>query len=80
MSGRKNIKVGEDLFERMKADKGPHKSWPQYFEDQLESTAQDGENSEILEKLDRIEAMTQEATHAAQRVDTQLEAVLEAHE
>jgi len=39
MSDRKNIKVGEDLFERMKADKGPHKSWPQYFEDQLSEDA-----------------------------------------
>jgi len=47
MSDRKNIKVGEDLFERMKADKGPHKSWPQYFEDQL-SEDTDGVDTDAL--------------------------------
>jgi len=62
MTNRKNIKVGEDLFERMKADKGPHKSWPQYFEDQLSEDT----GGVDTERLDRIEAAAREAATAAQ--------------
>ena len=50
---RKNIKVGEDLFERMKADKGPHKSWPQYFEDQLSEDAGGVDAEGFAEVVDR---------------------------
>jgi len=35
MTDRKNIKIDEELFARLKEDKGRHRSWPQYFEDQL---------------------------------------------
>ena len=65
MTNRKNIKVGEDLFERMKADKGPHKSWPQYFEDQLS-----GDSGGVdTERLDRIEAAAREAASSAQSAE-----------
>jgi len=58
---RKNIKVKEDLFERLKADKGPHRSWPQYLEDQLnddgstETQTVDTDTSELMDKLRRLD-------------------------
>ena len=39
--GRKNIKLPEPLFEDLKADKGPNRSWPQYFRDRLNDDADD---------------------------------------
>ena len=47
MTDRKNIKVKEELFERMKADKGHHRSWPQYFEDKL-GDGPDGVDTDAL--------------------------------
>jgi len=58
---RKNIKVKEDLFERLKADKGPHRSWPQYLEDQLnddgstETQTVDTDTSELMDQLTRLD-------------------------
>ncbi len=76
MTDRKNIKVREDLFERLKADKGPHRSWPQYLEDQLsdDTPETDGvEVGDLQDRLERIEAMTKEATNAAQSAEAKIE-------
>jgi len=40
---RRNIKVDPELFEKMKADKGGHRSWPQYFRDECLSGEVEGE-------------------------------------
>jgi hypothetical protein len=32
---RKNIKIDESLFNRLKDAKGDRRSWPQFFEDEL---------------------------------------------
>ena len=63
---RKNIKLKEDLFERLKADKPDTMSWPRYFEEQCLSDAETTDDSDVGERLERIEALTREAAEAAQ--------------
>jgi len=69
---RKNIKVPEPLFDRLKDDKGPHRSWPQYFRDQLDEDA-DADDMDFAERLDRIESAAREATSAAQSTQRAIE-------
>ncbi len=66
---RKNIKISESLFERLKADKGKHMSWPQYLEEQCLSD----DTGDVSERLDRIEAAAKEATEAAQSAEASVE-------
>jgi len=61
---RKNIKVPEPLFDRLKDDKGRHRSWPQYLRDQLDDDEDMGgvESSlqEIEERTGRMEQTLEE--------------------
>jgi len=58
---RKNIKVDEDLFARLKEDKGKHRSWPQYFEDQLAEDTDAVDYAEIERRCERaVEATLSE--------------------
>jgi len=62
---RKNIKVPEPLFGRLKDDKGKHRSWPQYLRDQLDDGGEDMDGVEsslqaIEERTGRIEQTLEE--------------------
>jgi len=52
---RKNIKVPEPLFDRLKDDKGQHRSWPQYLRDQLDD---DEDMGGVESSLQAIEERT----------------------
>jgi len=76
MTDNTTVSVSKETRDELKELREyPKESLESVIQRQINGSESDSrdENSEILEKLDRIEAMTQEATHAAQRVDTQLE-------
>ena len=68
---RKNIKLKEDLFERLKADKPDTMSWPRYFEEQClgdsepETTDDSGVDLELKKELAKIRQELGETREAA---------------
>lgn len=69
MSERKNLKLRASLYRRLKDDKGPHMSWPDYFRaeclgDDLRTPDDDTDSvdtealAEILEAAHTIEERT----------------------
>jgi len=49
MTNRKNIKLPADLFNALKDDKGKHKSWPVYLEEQCLLDSDDSQQPVTLE-------------------------------
>jgi len=62
---RKNIKLPEPLFDRLKADKPDHMKWPAYLEQQCLS---DSDVTEATEAAKQAESNTEE-------IKRQLEAI-----
>ena len=67
---RKNIKLGESLFKRLKDDKPDNMNWPTYFE---QNCLEDDDAGDLAERLDSIEAGVQEAAKAAQSAEQSVE-------
>jgi len=70
MSDRKNIKVPEPLFNRLKEDKGAHRSWPQYFEDQL---ADDDDDMDAPVDMDVLKSSLETVEKRTGKIERTLE-------
>jgi len=67
---RKNIKVDEPLFERMKAAKGDRRSWPQFFEDELFDDDADADTvaTEVASRIDYAAIGREAAEHTVEKL------------
>jgi len=57
---RKNIKIKEDLFDRLKEDKPAHMNWPTYLEQQCLVDAREEGDDEVTKAAKAAEANTEE--------------------
>jgi len=74
MTDRKNIKLNADVFDELKADKGPHMSWPDYFKQKCLGDGYDEDTPEI--DTDALSELL-EAAHSIEDRTTTIERQLD---
>jgi len=80
MTNRKTIKLPESLADDLEAHKAESQTWPAFVrEDVLPALEGDagGTDTDVAERLDRIESAAKEATSAAQSAEQAINEVVE---